>query len=187
VGNGQIVSWARQEALCYATILARARAAGDAKAIAELERIGPPPWRDLACVATKSKYANAMTPVEQAFFASLGAVAMAAMGPPPADATYVPKGLAPVDSMALSMATFAKLWPETSAFDARALGLDFELPMFFFQGELDAHMVTSEVQAYAAEIRAPRKALELIKGAGHMSTFLRDDLLALLQRHVASR
>lgn len=184
VGNGQIVSWARQESLCYAAVLAQARAAGNASALAELEQIGPPPWRDLASVAIKSKYANVMTPVEQAFFASLGPAGMAALATPPADATYVPKGLTPSDPRALGAATFGKLWPEIAAFDARALGLGFDVPMFFFQGERDLHMVTSEVQAYAAEIRAPRKAIELIKGAGHMSSFLRDDLLALLERHV---
>ena len=43
VGNGQITNWARQEALSYRMILERARAAGDAAAIAEIEGIGPPP------------------------------------------------------------------------------------------------------------------------------------------------
>src|SRR5438094_314593 len=43
VGSGQIVDWARQAALSYARVLERARTAKDAKAVAELEAIGPPP------------------------------------------------------------------------------------------------------------------------------------------------
>jgi pimeloyl-ACP methyl ester carboxylesterase len=82
------------------------------------------------------------------------------------------------------MAAFEKLMGEITAFDARRLGLRFDVPIFFFQGELDAHMVTSEVQAYAAGIQAPQKIIVLIKGGGHASLFLRDALLDLLNSHV---
>lgn len=180
VGSGQVVHWARQEALCYQMILERAHAAGDAAVIAELDRIGPPPYTDVASVAVKAKYANALTPAEQAELPSL----MAAMNTPSTDAAYIAKGLPRFDARAVSMSTFEKLMGEFAEFDARELGLKFDVPMFFFQGEHDLHLPTSEVQAYAAEIEAPTKMIALLQAGGHSAFFLRIEFLDLLNRHV---
>jgi pimeloyl-ACP methyl ester carboxylesterase len=183
VGNGQVVHWARQETLAYRLLLDRARTEGNTEAVSDLERLGPPPWPDVASVAVKAKYANAPTPKEQAALAALGAQFAAAMNPP-ADAAYVPHGLPAFDPMAQATAAFAALKPEFEAFDARALGLAFEVPMIFLQGAEDVHTVSSEVEAYAAEIAAPHKAYVAIPGAGHVSSFLIAEMLALLKAHV---
>lgn len=180
VGSGQVVHWARQEALCYRMILERARAAGDETAIAELEQIGLPPYKEVASVAVKSKYANALTPAERAELPAL----MAAMNAPSIGAAYIAKGLLRFDARAVSMATFEKLMGEFAEFDARRLGLKFSVPMFFFQGAQDLHLPTSEVEAYAAEIEAPAKMFALLHQGGHSAFFLRAELLDLLNRHV---
>jgi pimeloyl-ACP methyl ester carboxylesterase len=88
------------------------------------------------------------------------------------------------DVRARAMATYEKLRGEMLAFDARRLGLNFEVPMFFFQGERDAYSVTSEVRAYEAEIQAPKKLLVLVAGGGHSCIFMRDEFLRLLNIHV---
>jgi pimeloyl-ACP methyl ester carboxylesterase len=181
VGNGQVVHWAEQEAASYAMVLAQARTAGNAEAVAELEALGPPPWKTTAQVAVKSKYANAMTPKEQAFFAAEGA---AAMTPPPAGARYDPPQRPTHDVRAQSMRVFDALKDEMFAYDARARGVRFEVPMVILQGALDAHITTPQVVAWFDEIEAPVKALELIDGAGHMSIFLTRELAPLLARHV---
>ena len=180
VGSGQVVHWSRQEALCYAIVLGRARAAGDCPAIAELEKIGPPPYKDLESIAVKAKYANIPTPAEQAGLPAI----VAAMNRPSGGASYLAPGLAAFDPRELSMATFGKLMNEIVAFDARSLGLEFDVPMFFFQGELDAHLPASEVAAYEADIKAPRKMFVAIPGAGHSAFLRRDEFLALLNRYV---
>jgi len=180
VGSGQVVHWARQEGLCYQLILQRARAAGDAAAIAELENIGPPPYKEVASVAVKGKYANAMTPAEQAELPAL----LAAMQPPGADVAYIAKGLPRFDPRAVSMASFEKLMSDFAEFDACRLGVKFDVPMFFFQGEHDLHLPTSEVRAYAAEIEAPQKMIVELPNAGHSAFFLRNEFLRLLKLHV---
>ena len=180
VGSGQVVHWERQEALCYQKILQRARGAGDETAIEELERIGAPPYKEIASVAVKSKYANAMTPAERAELPAL----MAAMNAPSAGAAYIAKGLPSFDARAVSMATFEKLMGEFAEFDARRLGPKFDVPMFFFQGAQDLHLPTSEVEAYAAEIEAPAKMVALLHEGGHSAFFLRIEFLGLLNRHV---
>jgi pimeloyl-ACP methyl ester carboxylesterase len=166
VGSGQFVNWARQETLSYAMVLDQARAAGDQKAIAELEQIGPPPYKDVATDAIKSKYAGAPTSAERAVFATLD------LGHPI------------LDARAVAMETFAKLKGELVGFDARRLGLQFDVPMFFFQGERDTYSVTAEVQAYEAEIQAPNKMIVPVKGGGHSCYFMRDEFLALLNTYV---
>ena len=184
VGNGQLVNFARQESLSYELVLARARQAGNVAAVAELEAIGAPPYKSVADVAVKDKYANALFPAEQAVFAALNPAILAAMRTPPPGANYIAPSLPPFDVRAVSMGWFDALLPEYMAFDARMLGSRFELPMFFFQGEHDLHTVTSEVLSYVPELDAPAKLLVLLPNAGHMSFFLRDQLLKLLNTHV---
>ena len=70
------------------------------------------------------------------------------------------------------------------AFDAEALGLDFDVPMIFLQGAQDAHTPAAEVEAYAAKLRAPAVRYVAIDEGGHMSIFLIARLLALMDEHV---
>ena len=179
VATGQITSWARQEALSYRMILERAPAAGDTAAAAEIEGIGPPPWAETACDAIKGRYANALTPAEQA---AMDPATLAALRSPPADARYVAKGLPARDPYADGLAAYTALKPELAAFDAEALGLTFEVAMVFLQGAQDAHTPAAEVEAYAAKVRAPSVRYEAIEEGGHMAIFLRQRMAALLER-----
>jgi len=180
VGTGQFVDWPRQDAASYALVLARARAARDAAAVAELERIGPPPYPDTATDAIKSRHAGALTPAEAAGLAAL----LAALAQPPPNATYLAHGLPLGDPRALSLAAYDELRADIVSFDARRLGRSFRVPMFFFQGEHDAYSVTDPVRDYVAEIDAPRKLLALVPSAGHSTIFTSDALLGLLVAHV---
>lgn len=178
IGTGQFVDWARQEALSYAAVLDRARAAGDASAMAELEALGAPPWPDAAADAVHSKYAGAFTPAEQAAFTPALA---AAINAPRADTRYVAQGLPEHDARTQAMAAYAALRDELKGFDARRLGSAFEVPILFVQGDADLYSVTAEVQAYAAAISAPRKAVTLIQGGGHSCVFMTGAFLDALR------
>jgi pimeloyl-ACP methyl ester carboxylesterase len=180
VGTGQFVDWVRQDAASYALLLGRARVARDTAAVAELERIGPPPYPDTATDAIKSKYAAAFTPAEAGALAALGPV----VASPPPDATYVPRGLTLGDPRTLALAAYDKLRADIVSFDARRLGRSFRVPMFFFQGEDDVYSTTDEVCDYVAEIDAPRKLLAFVPGAGHSAGLLGRAMLELLLAHV---
>lgn len=185
VGSGQFVHWGQQDALSYARVLAQARATRDAKAIAELERIGAPPYPDTATDAIKAKYSVALTPAEAAAFVSLPEAVAADIRKPPADAIYVPQRARPyTDGRAVATAAYDAIRDEILAFDAERLGLDFPLPMIFLQGELDACTVSSVVEEYAARIRAPHKAYVSIPGAGHSPWIMREQYLSALQVRV---
>lgn len=184
IGTGQAVNWLRQEALGYAAVLEQARVAKNLEAVADLEKIGAPPYQDAATDFIKSKYCGALTPAEQAYLASLDPAIMAAVRNPPADANWLAPGLPALDPRANAMAAYEKLRTDIFAFDAHHLGLTFAVPMFFFQGDRDVYTVTSEVEKYAEEIQAPRKHFALVSGGGHSAFFLRDALLSLLRVHV---
>ncbi|MGO4270606.1 alpha/beta hydrolase, partial [Paenibacillus sp. TAF58] len=61
------------------------------------------------------------------------------------------------------------------AFDIRNLGLEFDLPFFIFQGDMDSITPTALAQAYFADIKAPHKEFVLIQNAGHLAAFARTE------------
>ena len=173
VGSGQVVDWARQDALSYDLLLAQTRERGDAEAYARLTDIGPPPYADTATDAVKSQYAGAMTAAEGA--------ALAAMDPTVlAELQSVPM----TELRARAMRAYDALRPEIVAFDARRLGREFAVPMFFLQGDLDVFTVTSEVRAYAEWLEAPLKRFVPLTGVGHSTFLMREELLRSLEAYV---
>lgn len=184
VGTGQIVGWARQDAEGYRLLLERARAANHTEALVELEAIGPPPYKDTATDAIKSKYSGAFTAEEQRTMAALFPVVFGNIMSPPPDAHYLAKGLVLSDLRAAATAAYDALRGALVTFDARALGPDFDVPMFFLQGAEDMMTVNSDVRDYVSELRAPLKELVLIEGGGHSAVFMRDAFLDTLNRHV---
>jgi pimeloyl-ACP methyl ester carboxylesterase len=184
VGNGQVVDWARQDARSYDLLLGRARERGDAAMHAELLRIGPPPYPDTATDAVKSKYAGAPTPRESPGLALLGTAIAAAVQGLPAGAAYLAPGLKWPEPMARTFAAYTALRSEIVTFDARRLGRELAVPLWFLQGAEDVFTVTAEVERYAVELVAPHAEVVKIAGAGHGAMLLRDDLLAALREHV---
>ena len=81
------------------------------------------------------------------------------------------------DQRAQATRMYEALRDEMAAFDARALGLDYATPMFFFQGEHDRYTPTPRVAAFEQAITAPEKKLVVIEGGGHAAMFLREAFL----------
>jgi hypothetical protein len=59
----------------------------------------------------------------------------------------------------------ARMFDEFKGYEARRLGLRFEVPFFLFQGETDVVTLTDLATEYFAEVEAPTKELALIKDA----------------------
>ena len=51
--------------------------------------------------------------------------------------------------------------------DLPALGTDFAIPIFIFQGQVDLTTLPEVTKAYFDSIKAPRKELYLVPGTGH--------------------
>jgi pimeloyl-ACP methyl ester carboxylesterase len=172
------VDMAANEAGKYQLTLQRLRADGNTKGIAALERIGPDPARwDLRGWNTNTAWAfrtNVPTPnLDRRLLFPLALTS-------------------PLYSLRDLITLFvgfqwstAQMFDEFRAYDARRLGLRFEVPFFVIQGESDVITVTSLAQEYFQEVQAPTKGLALIKDAGHFAAFTQPErFLAELRTRV---
>lgn len=180
VGTGQMVDHVRADELSYQHAIDSARARNDKAAMDELEGIGPPPYKSLEAWVLKQKHAMA-GPAEQA---AISAIVKALSIPPSIDARYLAKGLPAYNGEAVFLAAQKTLFEDPAKFDARKLGLRFQVPLFFFQGEHDINTVTSLVTQYFTGLSAPTKKLVILKGAGHNTLGVHEELLLLLDTHV---
>ena len=164
VGTDQYVDMARNEALKYQMTLERVRAAGNAKGVAALEKIGPDPSRwDLRDWNVNMAWAfktNIPTPSPDRKL--LFPLALSLPIYTLRDIYYLFVGF--------QFAT-AQLFEEIMSYDARRLGTRFEVPFFIFQGATDVVTLTSLAEGYFTEVEAPTKGLALIKDAGHFAAF----------------
>jgi pimeloyl-ACP methyl ester carboxylesterase len=162
------VNMAANEAAKYRLTLERLRAAGNAKGVAALEKIGADPGRwDLGAWNTNMAWAfrtNLPTPnLDRRLLFPL------ALSSP----IYGLRDL--VNLFGGFRWSTAQMFQELRAYDARRLGTRLEVPFFLFQGESDAITLTSLAERYFQEVEAPAKGLALIPDAGHFAAFTRPD------------
>jgi pimeloyl-ACP methyl ester carboxylesterase len=178
VGTDNFVNMHRNEAVSYAMTLDRARAAGNAKAVAALERIGADPARwDVKAWETKMRWTMATDPVTPGVETKLIF---------PLVLTNPAYSLRDVISLGKGFAySKQELFREWMAFDARAEGTTFEVPVFLFQGDSDVLTVTGLAEEYLAELEAPVKGMALIERGSHFVAFTRpEQFLAQLLAHI---
>ena len=176
VGTDNFVDMLQNEAVSYRMTLDRVRAAGNAKALAALERIGGDPARwDLRAWEVKMRWTMATDPETPGIETKLIF---------PLVLTNPAYSLRDVLSFGRGF-TYSKqqLFKEWMAFDARATGTVFEVPVFLFQGDNDGLTVTGLAEEYLAEIEAPVKRMALIEHGSHFVAFTRpEQFLAELLR-----
>ena len=180
VGTGQVVSFREAEALAYTRVLAKARQRGDAVAIAELGRIGPPPYGSSEEVGIQREWATryelgrslAAWSLLEALFAprtTLLDLYYSKSGGDASIAHFVgPTRMGPLITM-----------------DLRELGPDFGVPIFIVQGTEDDWQPAELSRAFVTQISAPRKEFVPIDGAGHFALTERsDEFLRILVERV---
>lgn len=163
VGVAQAIDVRRADQLSYEMVLGAARQRNDAAAVAALETIGPPPF-GFDQRQVKQQYATAQTPLERANAARVNPLLVPDAAPVP---WIWPASLGPYDARTAFLTTQRASHADAQAWTAAGLGGRFEVPLYFIQGEQDAHAVPSLVRDYAARIKAPVTQFELISGAGH--------------------
>lgn len=67
------------------------------------------------------------------------------------------------------------LVPPATTVTPAGLGLDFAIPVFFFQGAEDFTTPTALAHQYLDALKAPQKAFVPIEGAGHFAMFMKPD------------
>jgi pimeloyl-ACP methyl ester carboxylesterase len=165
VGTGQVADQARNYAVAYEEVLKAAERRGEARAVQELREVGPPPWRDGRGYAVQRRWANLFEGAD-IFLASTLGLALAAPNYTARDVN---------DWLAGQSLSAERLVPQTNALGAAALGGEFALPVFVFQGAEDFTTPTSLARTFVSSIHAPRKAFVSIEGGGHFAVFMKSD------------
>jgi pimeloyl-ACP methyl ester carboxylesterase len=188
VGTSQVVSGPEGSLLGYQLGLKAARERGDAAAVAALEKVGPPPYNTVEDFFVRQQYTNPpglpSSPAEQAASAELAKLLSA---PKPPGARWVANLTPPAgfDGFKVFMNVQRAMFQECGAWEARSLGLSFPVPMFVFQGENDLNTPMPLAREWLEQVRAPKKAFEIIAGASHGAGYIfHDEMLRLMERHV---
>jgi pimeloyl-ACP methyl ester carboxylesterase len=161
VGTGQVGDPSRGYTVAFEALLAHAHAVGDARAVRELEEIGPPPYKDGQGYRVQRRWSNLFEGAD-AFIASMMGFALDAPGYTIHDVN---------DWLDGQIVSGDRLVPESSAVTAAALTGRFALPVFVIQGADDFTTPTSLARTFVDGVDAPRKAFVTIKG-GHFAVFM---------------
>jgi pimeloyl-ACP methyl ester carboxylesterase len=168
VGTGQLVDKVMNEDVAYRQLLAKVRESGDGKGERALQIIGPPPYRELSALVAERKWVTTYdTLAERNLESRLTPMVLLAPNYSPADILDFLHGIAFSQA-----ATYA----ENNVYDARRLGLRFEIPFFIFQGDEDHQTPTILAEQYFATVEAPVKRFELLKGGGHSAMLTMPDV-----------
>jgi pimeloyl-ACP methyl ester carboxylesterase len=160
VGTGQISNMPKSLQMSYAYVLDKAQKANDAKAVKALQNIGPPPFDTMDKIA--------------AFFQTLGKYECQSDQNLPVRALVEPDlSLWDIYNSIRGFATVPtfRVYNQMLSADVPSFTTDFQIPIFFFQGELDERAQPSLAKEYFDHINAPHKEFVLFDGAGHFAVW----------------
>lgn len=170
VGAGQVVNAQENEALNYARVLEKAKALGDAKAVAELQASGPPPYPAMKALTTQRIWAQAYEHADS-YAATEQASSLYAPGYSLLDLYHA------IQSIRFTLNTF--IGPTMSGpamkVDLNALGSDFAIPIFVFEGPDDYITSPDLAKAYVDKLNAPQKEFVMLPAGGHFAVFTHPD------------
>jgi pimeloyl-ACP methyl ester carboxylesterase len=159
----QIVTMSQNEQVTYRMTLDRLKAQGLDKDARRLERLGPPPYPTAMRWGVKQGMAEKADAAYGAVLKEMGRRLMRA---------YSLNDV--VNFFAANQFCASRLFKQWMAFDARALGDRFGLPVVVIQGEDDLMAPIGLVSAWLDGVQAPSKRLIPLK-AGHLSMFSAPD------------
>ena len=165
VGAGQVANLQKSTSIGYTHTLERARAAGDTKAVKELDGIGLPPYDSAEKVMTYFKWlghyeGEADRTAESSL---LGRTMFDAPNFSLRDIYARNRGFFQIPTW--------RLYQEMLNTDLGSLGTDFKVPIFFFQGAEDEVTAAPLANAYFDEINAPHKEYVAFDGVGHFAVW----------------
>ncbi len=167
VGTGQLVDKQMNEQRSYAQLMTKVRAAHDAAAAADLTRLGPPPYATLAALYAQRKWLSAYdTPAERDLTANLTPMILFAPNYSLWDV---------LDFQAATGFSQSVTYDAINAYDARKLGLSFDIPFFVFEGSEDNQTPTALAADYFATVHAPVKRFVILPGGGHSAMITMPD------------
>ena len=170
IGDAQMVNWGENLwpaiRVCFSW-----RVPAAIRALTALTTIGSPPWNSVSKWPVFRKW-------ERAYQAKL-------VTAPPAPETLSPEYTSPQERTQDAAAddfSFEHFWGVTlsgplTKVDLPALGTDFAIPVFIFQGQEDLTALPELAKAYFDSIKAPHKQFYLVPGTGHEGSATELDMM----------
>jgi pimeloyl-ACP methyl ester carboxylesterase len=175
IGTGEVADETRNYADAYDALLKKARATGNQQALDELKSVGRPPYASGRGYQVQRKWSNLFEGSYRFLYGTLG-LTLVAPG-------YSVEDLN--DSIDGQTLSGNRLVPQARSETMKDLGLEFAIPIFFFEGTEDFTTPTELARQYLQAIEAPRKEFVPIPG-GHFAVFMNSDqFLQQLVTHVA--
>jgi pimeloyl-ACP methyl ester carboxylesterase len=157
----------RGDLLGYQLALKAAEDRGDKKGVADLKRVGPPPYHSFEDFIVQKTYTNPPglppTPQEMAGYATLAKLA----GPPGPDADYIARGLPAYDGAKVFLNTSKAMFEQEERWDPFQRPLSFSVPVMILNGDHDFNTPVQTAMELCHAISAPHKYCEIIPGYGH--------------------
>jgi len=161
VGTGQATSWKTLVNSQFDLLLAKARVDGDTATVQQLEAIGRPDYTNTHQYFTFSKnLLAAMAPPDRDWIKGLRAGSAAQRAADPKNFQDFEDGFG---------FTAEKVLPDQVASDLPATASKIDTAFFVIQGRDDIIASTPAAVDYFNQVKAPRKELVLIPGAGHFA------------------
>jgi pimeloyl-ACP methyl ester carboxylesterase len=164
VGTGQVADETREYTVAYLALLRKAENARNEEAIAELKAAGPPPYADGKGFQVQRKWSNRFEHADE-FLAGTMTLSLSAPG-------YTVRDV--LDDFDGQSFSGEALVPQARSQTMRDLGLQFTVPMFFFEGTEDFTTPTTLARDYMQALHAPVKEFVPIPG-GHFAVFMNSD------------
>lgn len=170
IGIGQVASMDEGEKLSYRFTLETAKERGDLDAVADLERIGEPPYDGLTSVGVQRNYLNRYGGViygETDPMRILGAAYFRFPHYSTLDLFYrVPVG---------SYQSLTALWPWLQKKDLFRDVPEVRVPVYFITGRHDHTVTASLTEKYFHRLKAPKKKLIWFERSAHSPNFEEPD------------
>jgi pimeloyl-ACP methyl ester carboxylesterase len=177
VGMGQAASMADNEAVSYRFTLETAKQRGIAGAVRELERIGPPPYRDIRHVEIQRKWLGSFGGVIRQ-----GNVDRLFM-----DAMLHANEYTLTDFFKFQLGALFSLrhmWGELMTVNLPVQVPRLEVPVYYILGRYDQTCPSQLAAAYLDELSAPYKELTWFENSAHMLMVEEPDRFAEVMRKV---
>lgn len=174
VGTGQVSDETTNYAVAYEALLKKARDMGNQQALDELKSIGPPPYSSGKSYQVQRKWSNRFEGADRFLPATIGLGLQA----PKSSVRDLD------DSLEGELFSGDHLVRTTKPATMKDFGLQFAVPMFFFEGTEDFTTPTELARKYLDALQAPQKEFVPIPG-GHFAVFINsDEFLKQLVAHV---
>jgi pimeloyl-ACP methyl ester carboxylesterase len=161
-GTGQIGDLAASEADGYAFVLEEAKRRGNAKAVAELTKLGPPPWTEQQMMVQRRWLGRFVGMFGRVPFWTAFRISLFAPGTSVFRTPKVFRG------MFFSLRT---LWPQVSQINLERDVPELKMPVWFLNGRNDHQVSAAVAEQYFDKLVAPRKTLVWFENSGHFAPF----------------